>query len=576
MVVLIGSIGDITAVSSSTANAMTLPGDMNTETVKPSTPAQRAASLFERFIGRFSPSEQCAFYIDRERWEDFEFELKQCRAEEDLRRLMEGCHDEGKIAIQKWLENPQRNLQTAVSDILSSLFDLEEPGYRTGMVTAFQNLRLGERFDEKDYRELHDRCVHAIRKMRQGYRSKANCYGIKWENVTNGAREELLREKLICWDGSSGDYFSFCLAQTMVHSITNNEELPEIINGLFETYYQNISTASTDDEKLEHIVRLCRALEILHAFSDGNQRTIAFALLNKLLLENGFPPAILEDPFMFDGLYSVSEMVKRIREGIDFTRVRFDSEDQLLEVPGEISEHQRGLMVRSAAGNGNQETLQTLLKSGEISEKDRGRAVEIASALGYDTIVSTLLESGKISDQDRGRALQNACKKRKPSIVDMLLESGTIPSESLDRSISISIVTDRGLDILERLLREPRSEQHLKYALQTAVSEGNLDILEGLLQKPESKQYLGEALQVAVKHDNPKAIERLLQEPGSKQYLGEALQVAVEYDNLKAIERLLQEPESKQYLEKALQVAVTYYRHRIVRLLEDHRLDLRT
>ena len=86
-------------------------------------------------------------------------------------------------------------------------------------------------------------------------------------------------------------------------------------------YEEDLQAAGEDEtKKLEAIARFCRALEVLHAFPDGNQRTIAFIFLNKLLLMNGFSPTILPNPYCFDGGYMVSEIVMDIKRGMDIFR----------------------------------------------------------------------------------------------------------------------------------------------------------------------------------------------------------------------------------------------------------------
>jgi hypothetical protein len=55
-------------------------------------------------------------------------------------------------------------------------------------------------------------------------------------------------------------------------------------------------------------------LDQAHLLPDGNIRTIAFGVLPKLLLENGFEPTILHDPNILDG-YSVAEIKVAILQG---------------------------------------------------------------------------------------------------------------------------------------------------------------------------------------------------------------------------------------------------------------------
>lgn len=97
----------------------------------------------------------------------------------------------------------------------------------------------------------------------------------------------------------------------------NESEPRSKVNELCDKYYEEITNASCPESKLKAIVRFCRALEIYHVFYDGNQRTIAFCLLNKLLIENGFSPCTLAKPNMFDGYFGIDEMVAYVQEGME-------------------------------------------------------------------------------------------------------------------------------------------------------------------------------------------------------------------------------------------------------------------
>ena len=48
--------------------------------------------------------------------------------------------------------------------------------------------------------------------------------------------------------------------------------------------------SSLIDKRLELIIRTCQDLDQMHLFTDGNIRTIAFLVMNKMLIENGFNP----------------------------------------------------------------------------------------------------------------------------------------------------------------------------------------------------------------------------------------------------------------------------------------------
>ncbi|HEX4044951.1 MAG TPA: Fic family protein, partial [Gammaproteobacteria bacterium] len=60
---------------------------------------------------------------------------------------------------------------------------------------------------------------------------------------------------------------------------------------LVEQYNRNIISSVDEDAKLNTIIELIYGLEGLHPFSDANGRTFEIALLNRLLLQNGFLPA---------------------------------------------------------------------------------------------------------------------------------------------------------------------------------------------------------------------------------------------------------------------------------------------
>jgi hypothetical protein len=74
------------------------------------------------------------------------------------------------------------------------------------------------------------------------------------------------------------------------------------------------AAAEGRDVKLRAIALCCRNLEQLHPFPDGNARTIGVLVLNKLLLEQGLPPAALEDANRLDA-YSVAEVMQEIKKG---------------------------------------------------------------------------------------------------------------------------------------------------------------------------------------------------------------------------------------------------------------------
>lgn len=54
------------------------------------------------------------------------------------------------------------------------------------------------------------------------------------------------------------------------------------------------------DKKLNDIIDLAKDLERAHPYSDFNCRTFCILIFNRELIKNNFPPAVLEDPNVFD------------------------------------------------------------------------------------------------------------------------------------------------------------------------------------------------------------------------------------------------------------------------------------
>ncbi len=94
--------------------------------------------------------------------------------------------------------------------------------------------------------------------------------------------------------------------------------LADKIEGVFEKYYADIQAAKDIDEKLTIIATKIQELEQIHPFPDANCRTLCNILLNWMLIENGFPFALVEDPNYFD-LYKVSDLIKLMKDGIEKT-----------------------------------------------------------------------------------------------------------------------------------------------------------------------------------------------------------------------------------------------------------------
>ena len=74
------------------------------------------------------------------------------------------------------------------------------------------------------------------------------------------------------------------------------EQCRERTNAILATYREEIQDAETDDDKRLVIAKAVQDLYRSHVFMDGNTRSVVFTAMNRMLLENGLPPAILPEP----------------------------------------------------------------------------------------------------------------------------------------------------------------------------------------------------------------------------------------------------------------------------------------
>jgi hypothetical protein len=212
-----------------------------------------------------------------------------------------------------------------------------EPGYQNAMSNGFRFVKetIGQKFDVDFLIQLHDICVdkvssyqegfsgysiyHMVLPIKKGLHRNRNYY-FEQARMTPLAKKECEMEKLICIKKSiSSEEYLSSMKKNRIDSHTKDADLTKnTLNQLIECYHREIDESmDSPNEKLRAIVKLCRAIEIYHVFFDGNQRTIAFALMNKLLIENGFSPYIPEEPDMFDGYYGIDELVDRVINGMD-------------------------------------------------------------------------------------------------------------------------------------------------------------------------------------------------------------------------------------------------------------------
>lgn len=106
-------------------------------------------------------------------------------------------------------------------------------------------------------------------------------------------------------------FMSFSLQSEKIPTAEIAAEMQHLIN----KYQRSIRKAKLPLEKLGVIVQFIQSCERLHPFYDGNGRTFCTLLINFLLIKNGFPLVIMDNPNHFD-TYSCPELVREVIKGM--------------------------------------------------------------------------------------------------------------------------------------------------------------------------------------------------------------------------------------------------------------------
>ncbi|UII27017.1 hypothetical protein LVD15_00850 [Fulvivirga maritima] len=97
------------------------------------------------------------------------------------------------------------------------------------------------------------------------------------------------------------------------------EEVQQEVGSIFQDYYAQLDNARKEgrDAVLRLIANTYQRLEVLHAFQDGTSRS-NHLVLNKLLVENSFNPAIIDTPNAPQ--LTIEQLVEKISRGMNLTR----------------------------------------------------------------------------------------------------------------------------------------------------------------------------------------------------------------------------------------------------------------
>lgn len=100
----------------------------------------------------------------------------------------------------------------------------------------------------------------------------------------------------------------------LMHAALSHRRLLLQADVFLEQHQVAMSRAENSEQRLELIVDVCQKLERLHPFPDGNCRVICNVLLNHLLVRNGMPLTLLNDPNVLDG-WSRQEVIQEVKAG---------------------------------------------------------------------------------------------------------------------------------------------------------------------------------------------------------------------------------------------------------------------
>jgi len=115
----------------------------------------------------------------------------------------------------------------------------------------------------------------------------------------------------------------------VAEEIESKEKMKDLIDQFFAQYYKSLDILNSGqslegsflpehssplDKKLELIIRTCQDLDQAHVFADGNIRTIAFLVMNKMLIENDLNPTCMYDPNVLD-CTDIKTLIEHVKTG---------------------------------------------------------------------------------------------------------------------------------------------------------------------------------------------------------------------------------------------------------------------
>ncbi|MEH2008607.1 hypothetical protein [Nostoc sp.] len=282
-----------------------------------------------------------------------------------------------------------------------------------GMVLADNYVlkTLNQDLTAEGYKNIHDIAMYN-ESHKQGWRSGEVEWGLASsdENPSVKTRKNIEEKGLKIYQDKEG----YRRHMVRVPELST-EQVQSEVEKIFDEYYDEIETSQKDlmseEEKktkaLELIADTYQKLEVLHAFKDGTSRT-NHLILNKLLVENGMTPVILDKPNSPES--SKEEWVEKLKEAMETTqRVAEKVENNRGK---ESSDGKRIVAVATIMDNHgvNEKLKNHLPKRERRKEKEEGRKKDTVEEKGEESRKEKARIESEINGENKA---QGSTKEKK-------------------------------------------------------------------------------------------------------------------------------------------------------------------
>ncbi|MGW3461204.1 hypothetical protein ACWDE9_17160 [Streptomyces olivaceoviridis] len=215
-------------------------------------------------------------------------------------------------------------------------YERRHPGYLRGITEVYREAlddtsALTQHMDARGYERLHKILMKHMGGATRWSGDSRSAFRTGSTNLSTELFDEqfLGRKLVVARDGRSDlpdeqnppltIVSSSPQGNAVMHNAYGVREAPALVDAIFSRHYRTLDTLDSGDDHaiLSTIARTVRSLTVIHPFTAGNEWINVRVVLPRLLLEQGFPPAILRDAAgIFDGRHSADEMAHQIEQSL--------------------------------------------------------------------------------------------------------------------------------------------------------------------------------------------------------------------------------------------------------------------